>query len=184
MKCSNIKKVSIALLAVMLMLLSGQTIFAADAVLMLHKELPRSGKTTAPISISYSVPAHVAVGDAVQVTVTIKALSDVADFNVKLNAGDGLEMSSGEYLKNYGNQVRNSEFSETVTVIPNTEGILYLNVFATGTFNGKKMTSAGAVPVNTGTAPRKMLKKSGHTTTDSKGQKLIIMPVEEAKPHP
>lgn len=182
MKRSNMKSVYIALLAVIFILLSGQNIFAADAVRVLHKELPLSGKPSAPISISYSVPANVATGDNVQVTVTIKALSDVNDFNLKLTAGEGLEMSSGEYLKSYGSQVRNSAFTETVTVIPNTEGILYLNVFATGTFNGKKMTNAGAVPIKTGNATRKMLKKSGQATTDTRGQKIIIMPAEEAKP--
>lgn len=184
MNCPNIKKKYIVLLAVILTLLSWQNAYSADAVRILHKELPRSGKPTAPISISYSVLANVAIGDNVQVTVTIKALSDVNDFNLKLTTGEGLEMPSGEYLKNYGNQVRNSAFSETVTVIPNTEGILYLNVFATGTFNGKKMTNAGAVPIKTGTATRKMLKKLGQATTDSKGQKIIIMPAVETKTQP
>jgi hypothetical protein len=46
------------------------------------------------------------------------------------------------------------------------------------------MTSAGAVPINTGTGTRKMLKKSGQATTDSKGQKIIVMPAEETKTQP
>lgn len=179
---SYITKINnIILLMASLLLFSWQNTYSADAVRILHKELSNSGKPTAPISISYTVPAKVAIGDNVEVTVTIKALSDVNDFSLKLIAGEGLEMPSGEYLKSYGNQPRNSSFSETVTVSPNTEGILYLNVFATGTFNGKKMTHAGAVPINTGTATQKMLKKSGKVTTDSKGQKIIIMPVEETK---
>jgi len=181
MNVTNIKKQYITLVALILMLLSWQNAYSADVVRILHKELSRSGKSTAPIAISYAVPAKTSIGENVQVTVTIKALSDVNEMTLRMTSGDGLIMPSGEYQKNYGKQVRNTAFSETVTVIPNAEGILYLNVFATGTFNGKKMTNAGAVPINTGTVTRKMLKKSGQATTDSKGQKIIIMPAEETK---
>lgn len=182
MKCNITKFNLIMLLLASFLFFSGQNAYSADSVRIIHKELPRSGKSTAPISISYAVPAKVAIGDHVLVTVTIKALSDVNDFSLKLTTGERLEMVSGEYLKNYGNQARNSSFSEVVTVIPNTEGILYINVFATGTFHGRKMTQAGAIPIKTGTATQKMLKKSGKIETDSKGQKIIIGPAEETKP--
>ena len=91
-------------------------------------------------------------------------------------------MPGGEFVKTYGDRGRHTAVTETATVIPRTDGIVYLNVFASGTFNGKKMTSAGAVPINTGTTVRKMLKKSGTGTTDSRGRKLIIMPAEETQP--
>ena len=181
MNCADRKRKYIALLAVVLMLLAWQTAYSANAVRIIHQELSRSGKSRAPISISYAVPAKAAIGDAVQVTVTMKVLSDATDFDLKLTAGEGLEMPSGAFMKSYGDQPRNASMSETVTVVPNTDGIVYLNVFATGTFKGRKMTTAGAVPVNTGTAARKMLKKSGQATTDSNGQKIIIMPAEEKK---
>jgi hypothetical protein len=181
MNRTNINKKYIILLVVFT-LLSWQNTYADDPGRIIHKKISHSGKPTAPISISYAVPAKVSIGDNVQVTVTIKTLSDVNDFNLKLTTNEGLEMPSGEYLINYGNQEHNSAFTETVTVIPNTEGILYLNVFATGTFNGKKMTNAGVIPINTGTNTRKMLKKSGQAATDSRGQNIIIMPAEESNP--
>jgi hypothetical protein len=176
-----VRELRTILMMVSLILLSWQIAYATESSQIIKKELPRSGKATAPISVSYSVPANVAIGDNVHITVTVKALSDVDNLSLKLIAGENLQMPSGELLKTYGNQLRNSAFSETVTVIPNTEGILYLNVFATGIFNGKKMTSAGAVPINTGTGTRKMLKKSGQIKTDSRGQKVIVMPAEEVK---
>jgi len=41
------------------------------------------------------------------------------------------------------------------------------------------MVRSGAVPINVGVDVRKMLKKPGQVTTDSEGQKIIIMPAEE-----
>ena len=100
---------------------------------------------------------------------------------LKLTAGEGLSMTTGEFIKNYGDQLRKAVISETVAVTPSTDGVLYLNIFLSGTFNGKQMTRAGAVPIKVGSATQKMLKKSGQAATDSKGQKIIIMPAEEKK---
>lgn len=148
---------------------------------IISKELLQSGKPTAPISISYIVPAKANVGENITVTVEFKTLSDASGLKLKLSAGKGLELTSGKYEVDYGNQPVNSTFSETVTVVPQTEGILYLNVFITGTFNGNTMVRTGAVPINVGSDLRKMLKKPGQVTTDSKGQKIIIMPAQEEK---
>lgn len=144
-------------------------------------EVPLSGKPTAPVSISYTVPEKADVGESITVTVKFKILSDAENVDLKLTADKGLELTSGETEMAYGSQPANSTFSESVAVVPHTEGILYLNVFVTGTFNGKTMVRTGAVPVNVGTNTRKIMKKSGKITTDSTGRKIIIMPADEKK---
>lgn len=148
---------------------------------LISGETPLYGKPTAPVSISYTVPGMADVGQSVTVTVNFKILSDADNVNLKLTTDKGLEFTSGETEVDYGNQPANSTFSETVTVVPRTDGILYLNVFVTGTFGGKTMVRTGAVPVNAGTNIRNMMKKSGEITTDSTGKKIIIMPAEEKK---
>lgn len=146
---------------------------------VISSKLMQSGKPTAPISISYAVPEKADVGESITVTVEFKTLSDANRLKLKLTAGKGLDLTSGEYEIDYGNQSMNSAFSETVTVVPQTEGILYLNVFVTGTFHGNTMVRTGAVPINAGRNVRQMLKKPSQVTTDSEGQKIIIMPAEE-----
>ncbi len=179
MESIYIKWKRVVLIMLSLMLFSWQISYSAGAIHVIKKELPRSGKTSAPISVSYSVPATNAINDKVKVIITVKPLSDVGGLTLKLTAGEGLAMPTEEFNKNYGDQLRNAVFSETVTVTPSTDGILYLNVFVSGTFNGKQMTRSGAVPIKVGAATQKMLKKSGQAATDSKGQKIIIMPAEE-----
>lgn len=144
-------------------------------------QLQQSGKPTPPISISYTIPSKAAVGENVRVTVDFKTLSDVDGLKLEFTAGEGLELLSGRNEIEYGNYPKDSAFSETVTVVPRTEGILYLNVFVTGTFGGNTMVRTGAVPINVGEDERQMLKKPGPVTTESEGQKIIIMPAEEEK---
>lgn len=167
--------------AATILIFSGGIACSETSSKIISKELPLSGKPTAPISISYTVPAKAAIGENVTVTVKFKTLSNAGGLKLKLSAGKGLELTSGKYEVDYGSQPMNSTFSETVTVVPQTEGILYLNVFVTGTFGGNAMVRTGAVPINVGSARRKMLKKPGQVTTGPKGQKIIIMPAQEEK---
>jgi len=149
------------------------------AVKTVHKVMKMSGKPTAPIEISYTAPVSAAIGSSVNVVVTIKALSDVADFGLKVTADEGLLLNAGELVKNYGAQKRDAVFSETLTATPNAEGYLYLNVFASGSFQGKTMVRVGAVPISVGTSPEKKLKKSGTIEKDSSGQNVVVMPADE-----
>ena len=148
---------------------------------VISSEVSQSGKPTAPISISYTVPEKTTVGENVTVIVEFRTLSDAEGLRIEFTAGEGLKLTSGRYKVDYGIRPGNSTFSETVTVVPQTEGILYLNVFVTGIFGGNTMVRTGAVPVNVGATTHKMLKKPGNVTTDSKGQKIIILPAEEEK---
>lgn len=177
----NVKRSSTILFMAGLLFMAVQIAYAGGSVRIINKELPRSGKTSAPLSISYSVPAVNAVNDKVQVVITIKPVPDVAGLTLKISAGEGLSLPDGDTQKNYGDQLRNTMITETVVVTPSTDGVLYLNVFVTGRFNGKQMTRAGAVPIKVGLDNKKMLKKSGPSTTDAKGQKITIMPAEEKK---
>ncbi len=146
---------------------------------VISKKQAQKGKVAAPISISYTVPSEAAVGKKITVKVEFTTLSDVDELRLELTAGESLDLISGNTEAEYGNQPSNSTFSESITVMPITEGILYLNVFVSGIFEGKTMVRSGAVPINTGSDKSKMLKTPGFTTTDSEGQKVIIMEPKE-----
>lgn len=147
----------------------------------IHNVSKASGKPMAPIEVAYTVPESAAIGASVSVVVTIRPLSDVTDLNLQITAGEGLSLSAGDFVRHYGAQTRDTVLSETVTAVPNTQGILYLNVFASGAFKGKTMSSASAVPISVGLSPERMLKKSGKTEHDASGRPIIVMPAEERK---
>ena len=176
----SFKKHWLWLSMVCLLVLSWQCVFAGEPGFAICKKMSYKGKPSAPISISYSVPAQNSVGDSIPVTITIQVLSDFDSLKLEAIAEEGLRLlPSGPYERSYGSRPRNAALSETVTVIPSQEGRLYLNVFVTGVFNGKKMGHTRSIPLNVGTTSAKTLKKSNQVTTDSKGQKIVIMPAEE-----
>lgn len=179
MNIYRFKRLCITLIASLIF--SGLIACSDKSAKVISSEVSQSGKPTAPISISYTVPEKATVGENVTVKVEFRTLSDADGLKIELTAGEGLKLASGRYKVDYGIQPRNSTFSETLTVVPQTEGILYLNVFVTGIFGGNTMVRTSAVPVNVGTNMHKMLKKPGKVTTDSKGQKIIILPAEEEK---
>jgi len=173
-------KYSAALIGGFMVLISPCTSsFAVEKTV--HKEMSRADKPAAPVEIAYTVPESSSIGASVGVIVTITALVDVTDLGLSLTSGEGLSLSAGSFEKSYGAQNRGAVFSETVTVTPNTNGILYLNVFASATFHGKKMVNASAVPISVGSTPEKMLKKSGATARDASGKNIVIMPADEGK---
>ena len=145
-------------------------------------EVPESNKPSAPISISYTVPAKASVGEAVEVTIEFSTRSYAEELTLTLTGGNGLELVPEEFEINYGSQPLNSAFSETISVTPLSEGILYLNVFVAGTFNGNRMVRTGAVPIEVGDGNNsKMLKSPGRITYDAEGRKIIQMPAQESQ---
>ena len=181
MNTANIKTGYCALLVGTLLALISPVASATSANKTIHKMTKTSGKPTAPIEVAYTVPESAAIGASVSVVVTIRPLSDVTDLNLKITAGEGLSLSAGDFVRNYGMRARDAVLSETVTAVPNAQGILYLNVFASGAFKGKTMSSASAVPISVGISPERMLKKSGRTEHDASGRPIIVMPAEERK---
>lgn len=141
--------------------------------------LGQPGKMSAPITISYVVPEKATIRESVSVLVKFQTHSDADDLKLELTTEEGLIFTSGNRNISYGSQPASSTFSETVTVVPDTGGILYINVFVTGTFNGRTMVRTGAVPIKVGSDLRKMLKTPGQVTTDSQGAKEIQMQAEE-----
>lgn len=146
-----------------------------------HQVIAPSGKRSAPVEIAYTVPESASIGASVSVLVTVTALADVTDLGLSLTPGEGLSLSGGTFEKSYGAQSRGAVISETVTVTPNTNGLLYLNVFASAVVNGHKMVDASAVPISVGPSTEKMQNRSGATARDASGQNIVIMPADEGK---
>lgn len=181
MNTASTKKGYCALMFGALLTVISPVASATTANKTIHNVMKANGKPTAPIEVAYTVPKSAAIGASVSVVVTIRPLSDVTDLNLKITAGEGLSLSTGDFVRNYGAQKRDAVLSETITAVVNAQGILYLNVFTSGAVEGKTMSSASAVPISVGDSPKRMLKKSGRTEHDASGRPIIVMPAEERK---
>ncbi len=155
---------------------------AAESPKAAGKGHPKPHKPAAPISISFSAPERVKVNEDVVIVVNLKTLSSARGLKIKFTTDAGLEMKTGVggvYEAGYDSAPKDTTFTETVVVVPRSEGMLYLNVFAAGTFGNRKMGHVASIPLMVGLNPLKTMKKPGQSSTDEKGRKLIIMPAEE-----
>ncbi len=139
-----------------------------------------SGKPAAPIFISDTAPEKAAMGQELSVTVEFKIQKDADNLVLKVTPGKGLRIVGETFLKDYGNKPANTTFSETLEIVTEEEGLLYINVFVSGTFSGKRMTRAGAIPINVGgNQDQKLFETQKRSIIDSKGNRITIMPAEE-----
>jgi hypothetical protein len=137
-------------------------------------------KPTAPISIFYRVQNTVLPGEKLSITITINVSVDMDDLRLKLKPSEGLVITSDEEEIHLGNIKRNSIKRKTITVTVQKEGNYYLNLIVTGRVDGKTVAKTAAIPIKTENAPEKIKKSRGAVTTDSKGERIIILPAEES----
>ncbi len=164
-------------------LLTGLNGCAEKPVAYMTGKVPASHKVSAPVSIAYTTPKKMALGDSALITITVTTNANVDDLTLIATGGEGLLLPDGSannsYEVHFGPLVNNSSRMQEVLISPDVEGLLYLNLLVTGEFSGRKMGRAGAVPVTVGDDARKMLKATGKQKVDSSGQVLLISPAEE-----
>lgn len=135
----------------------------------------KMGKPSAPIDISYTVPGDVGVGTSAEVVVTFRLRSPADGLELVFEEGRGLRIDSEETTFIYGPREDGTSISEKVTVTPEVEGVVYLNVFVSGTFDGRAMTRTGAVPVGSG--ERRLDRPVGVVRTGADGEKILEIPL-------
>ena len=140
-----------------------------------------AGRPQAPIGIARGTTPTVGVGEEGEIEISFTVHSDVESLQLEVTRGKGLALVSSEGIFEYGTQPGGSSFTETVTIRPEREGILYLNVFVSGVFAGRRMARAGAAPVLTGPgAERRALAAPGTIRRKADGTRIIERPIDEA----
>lgn len=141
--------------------------------------IPRPGKPAAPVTIAYSLPKNISLGQTVSVRLEISSNTDCKDLILSVTGDDSLLLDEPGFTASFGASPPGILFSASVNVTPQDEGIHYLNVFVTGTFGGHTMMRSGAVPVAAGTNLKKNLKKTGTRSIDAQARPIMIMKAEE-----
>ncbi|NOY65055.1 MAG: hypothetical protein GXO97_06650, partial [Nitrospirae bacterium] len=139
-----------------------------------------SPKPGVPISISYMVQNTVVPGEESTISITINVSADIDELTLRLRPSAGLVITSDEKEMHLGSLKRKSIKRKTITVTMQKEGNYYINLIVTGWINGKKVAKTMAIPILTENAPKKLKKSRGTVTTDSRGERMIILPAEES----
>ncbi len=147
-----------------------------------NKSLPDevSPKPGAPISISYAVRDTIVSGEKSTISITVNVSADIDDLTLRLRPSAGLAITSDEEEIHLGNIKRNSTERKTITVTVQKEGNYNINLIVTGQVNGKAVARTAAIPIKTVNAPEKAKKSSGTVATESRGERIIILPAEES----
>jgi hypothetical protein len=140
------------------------------------------GKPSAPISIDYTVIGTPVVGQPVNINLELSSSlpGQSVTLNYRINDARNLAFPQAQPQRVAlpPPPADASRMSQQVTVVPQREGRLYLNVSAEiETAEGTIMKSI-AIPIQVGSAPRQP-QTNGELREDADGETVISMPAKE-----
>lgn len=143
-----------------------------------------AGKPSAPIRIDYAVIGNAVVGQPVSINLEVS--STVRDtpiaLNYRINDARNLRFPQAQPERvSLGALGDGERAREQVTVVPQRDGRLYLNVSAEIETEGGTMLKSMAIPIQVGRAPSQQ-QANGELTEDGDGEAVISMPAEESTP--
>ena len=163
---------------------SSETDAAAGTVYSKPKSAaePRAagGKPSAPINLDYEIMGTPVVGLPLSINLKVSStLDQPIRVNYRINDTTSLMFSDVQAETVSLVPIGDEAFSaEQVTVIPQREGRLFLNVSAEIDTEIGRMAKVMAIPIQVGSM-RPTPQVNGELTTDEEGEALISMPAQE-----
>jgi hypothetical protein len=139
------------------------------------------GKPTAPIAIDYQIIGTPIVGNPVSIDVNVSSTRGDVPIKLSYRIVDADSLSFAEAQPQEVALGRVSERQPAVrqvTVIPQREGRLYLNVTAEIETPDGALIKSMAIPIQVGSGPGKR-EKNGEVTVDADGEAIISLPADE-----
>ena len=138
------------------------------------------GKPSAPISIDYEIMGMPVVGIPLSINVKVSSeLDEPITVNYRINDSTSLMFNEAQSERVSLVPIGEQGFSaEQVTVIPQREGRLFLNVSAEIETEMGMMAKVMAIPIQVGSL-RAVPQVNGELTTAESGEALISMPAKE-----
>lgn len=140
------------------------------------------GKPTAPISIDYDIIGVPIVGHPVNIDLAVSSTQGDAPVKLTWHVLDTGSLSFPDsQLREVSLRV-NSRQAETrqVTVVPQREGRLYLNVTAEVETADGAMLKSMAIPIQVGSAPGEPVQEqNGEVKEDAEGETIVSLPADE-----
>lgn len=140
------------------------------------------GKPTAPISMEYEIVGNPIVGAPVLINVTVH--SDQGPVTVQYNIMDpsALMFQQGQ-VERWQIPDPAADNVQQLSVIPQREGRLYINVSAEVMTPTGSMIRSMAIPIKVGNAPRQAT-VNGELKEGPDGETVISMPAEQSQVEP
>ena len=128
----------------------------------------------AGVDVRYRVQGTPAVGQPTEVKIVVGRVRDPAGASLRLAADPGLRLDASGATAALA--AGDGPVTLNVTVVPQEEGLAYLNVFITQ----RGATSSTSIPIQTGAAGTGSTKSgaSGRVKSTPEGDKILSMPVK------
>jgi hypothetical protein len=146
------------------------------------RDVTSPGAPSAPINFSYVVQGTPIVGQPVSVDITISTSVDDAPIRLFYRVNDATSMlfpesqaRSAEVVEMPGNKPR----MQQITVIPQREGRLYLNVSAEIDTDRGTLLKTTSIPIQVGSAPPEM-ESNGELVETAEGETVISLPASQS----
>jgi hypothetical protein len=135
------------------------------------------GKPSAPISMNYEIVGNPIVGVPVRINVTVHSEAGPVTVHYRINDTSSLMFQDGQ-VERWQIPDPTSVDTQQLTVVPQREGRLYVNVSAeVMTANGSMIRSM-SIPIKVGTAPAAPT-ENGEVVEGPDGEKVISLPARE-----
>lgn len=138
------------------------------------------GKPTAPIDIEYDVIGTPIVGQPVNIDLSVKSTRGDTPVRLSYRVLDSKSMSfPAAQAKEVALRVGDTQPAvRQVTIVPQREGRLYLNVTAEVETPGGAMFKSIAIPVQVGSGPTEQ-EPDGTLKEDAEGEAVLSLPADE-----
>jgi hypothetical protein len=136
------------------------------------------GKPMAPISIQYEVIGNPIIGQPVLINVEVSSAEGPVDVQYSITDGSALMFQQGQ-VERYQFAGTSEDSMRQVSVIPQREGRLYVNVSAEVQTPGGPMMRSMAIPIKVGAAPEEAT-INGELKVGPEGETVISMPAQES----
>lgn len=136
-------------------------------------------KPQGPVSIDYKIIGTPIVGQPVAIDLYVTSTSGEGEVTIDYRIGD---MTALQFPETQAEQVRMAAAPagepasrQQVRVVPMREGRLYLNVTAKVQTETGSLSTASAIPIQVGAAPKRVTEEHGELSTDENGEAIRIL---------
>ena len=140
-----------------------------------------AAKPQSPVAIDYRIIGTPIVGQPLAIDIEVKSLLGPQQITVQYRINDSTAMELAESQPaqvSIAPMADDAPSVQQVSLVPLREGRLFLNVAASIEVEGGQVSSAMAIPVQVGAAPRQP-ETNGTLTTDENGEAVHSLPARE-----
>lgn len=142
-------------------------------------EAPATVKPQGPVSIDYKIIGTPVVGQPVAVDLFVTSTAGEGEVTLDYRIGDMTALqfpeTQAERTIMAAAPAGEPASRQQVRVIPMREGRLYLNVTAKVQTETGTLSTAAAIPIQVGAAPKRVIEEHGELATDENGEAIRIL---------